>query len=1584
MRKSRFKGRNEPVSRPHSWHSTKFTENQSEAAKTQLTPTTVWHTRYDASSSSHDLTGSWDQPNLRRASDQFSSLGSMDSLEHSSHPYPPGRLSPAKSNTSIDHLGGSGHGNKRDSAYSSFSTSSSTPDYTLSKSNAASTENMLHKVGQWDAGRHSNGRHSQSLSDDRQGYLQLPAGTGGRESPRTDEQPGSRYSSSGRSSFGPVWHIPEKKKRSPSPPPPPPPVRSDSFAATKVHEKGLAVPYSETAETPSYPHNLQKPQARSGDWVSGELSENQQKAYRANERGHEARRNYNPSPKNETLPPYISLDSYNNNQLNANKSFSLSSTDIRAGQNPYNYVPYHQRQYSDESALYQQPRSTSVPKQQNVGNYYSSMQELPTDSFSQHYNQAQVRTSSTSLSSPPMDQNMEGTGHSRYYCITARQPAQTVSQASLVKVEGWKGSTGIESAAVLSEKSFSGAQKVSKAKCLLPQQQQPHPDIKDSNGYYKQENVHDRSISASVQDTPAVKSNVEDRGGHKRNNVYNMEINYQTDQQKELWLTEGEEKISPQKTPMLHSLAQESLSTAGHPSEPQSGCARQEAVDPLTAKQVRRSDRYATTLRNEIQMKRAQLQKSKSSATLTGPSEAEEDAEVWKGESTESSTSSSDGSFSSTYKDHLKEAQARVLRATSFKRRDLEPVLLELPVPDALPTYSSSALARKDVNPALSSSEAPRSRASSATGSGAAQVSRIGGRKRFTAEQKVRSYSEPDKINEVGVTKTHPYPDKATSFADRCKFFEGTSKSAFPKPLSRPALQSSCEEHGEGRLSRKLHHGETEESWHEQRSRAASLGYGCSLGALEEDQGGYNVRARATERYIMLEQQRLGTFAEYEATWNEQRKLSEARPSGRYHSADNILDSGMEEKISYIHERSRSSPSADFHGQNVPVQGRKKEDYSQRQQNPSGCKNSDAEPPSTRLKPYSDSCACTQRKYICICAAEWHVERSSFLNKQASIPKIQSLINTSEYNIDLVMARNNVNQGCRGIGFSTTPQTVSCPNLEKQSASHLTSSASFSKKKGPVPQRPPPPKLDKYRRQETTSSLSDSSESLLGSQSSRAVGPRSPGAPLHTQTQLAAGPEEEQGAAERGSLAKLEPAPPPPSSPSSFKSAGFFRPSMDGPRTPSPQFAPQRLTDRPPVSIQDEAPSRIEKVMDNNTTVKMVPIKIVHAESNSEKESRQYLLHSVAPAGSAEEQGDPPVKTLGSLEESYSLFCAYTRQRAEGPGEAGLEDTKDSPSAAQAASNGVRSATDRTDEDKKTEELAREIVDKDRSLADILDPCSKLKTTMDLMEGIFPKDDQLLEGAQQRRKPVTKQGSPKSSEEKKEDELASVVPLGTSSTYYSTSAPKAELLIKMKDMQEEIEEQDSEDELDNDLSQKKQELISSIGRKLQVLREARESLLEDVQANNALGDEVEALVQRVCKPNEVDKFRMFVGDLDKVVSLLLSLSGRLARVENALDSLDDGAPAEEKRILTEKRKLLIRQHDDAKELKENLDRRERAVFAILASYLDEDSLADYEHFVKMKSALIIEQRKLEDKIKLGEEQLKCLTDSLPLDHRAPF
>lgn len=51
----------------------------------------------------------------------------------------------------------------------------------------------------------------------------------------------------------------------------------------------------------------------------------------------------------------------------------------------------------------------------------------------------------------------------------------------------------------------------------------------------------------------------------------------------------------------------------------------------------------------------------------------------------------------------------------------------------------------------------------------------------------------------------------------------------------------------------------------------------------------------------------------------------------------------------------------------------------------------------------------------------------------------------------------------------------------------------------------------------------------------------------------------------------------------------------------------------------------------------------------------------------------------------------------------------------------------KTSEDIRTEVLAKEIVHQDKSLADILDPDSRLKTTMDLMEGLFPRNGNLLQ-----------------------------------------------------------------------------------------------------------------------------------------------------------------------------------------------------------------------------------------------------------------
>ncbi|XP_047230438.1 protein Shroom2 isoform X3 [Girardinichthys multiradiatus] len=1478
------KRRNEPISRPHSWHSTKFNESQSETGRRQSPPTAVWHPRYDASSSATDLSSGWEQTNLRRVSDQFSSLGSMDSLEHVPHSYPAGRMSPAKSNNSMEHLGGG----KRDSAYSSLSTTSSTPDYSLSRSNAASSENVAYKVGQWDAGpKHSNGRNSQNLAadggrqDERVTYFQMPGVNFGHSGLQAEDSPGSRHSTSSRTSFGPVWNVPEKKK-SVSPPPPLPPARSDSFAATKAHEKGMVKTHSEESDSSL---------ARKGSF--------------------EIRRSHNISPKNDSENIYFASDKCSHTQFSSNKQYSFYNSDVGQQQVPHVSQIFHPRQHNDKSTFHPQNWSISVPKPQNLGGYHCSSQEPSTNSASQHSSQNHRRSLSTSLSSTTTNQTTETTGPNRYYCVTTSNKAITSSWSDIPNER--RAGTGVDPSQTGPE------QTATKVKYHLPQLHQNSSHNKDSNAYSKHPvtTVPETSVLKHFSDDG------ESQRGHsaqmanplytcdppKKQSEQRRSLPAQLkDSQKDIRLqSQMSNKICPQTTPMLHSLSMNVEGQEEKPSGPNS-------EESLESKQVKCSERFATTLRNEIQMRRAKLQKSKSAAALPGAECEAEDQDSWK--STKNSTpTSADGSFSNFYKDHLKEAQAKVLKATSFRRRDLEPVLLEHSAAEAQPNYQSSAQARKDGNPLATVIE-------SGTNYSTGHVTRIGYRKRFPTEKKIRSYSEPDKIYEVGVNEGPPPTENANSSLEQ-QLLNETMKPGFPDympPKSHLKYQG--------------------------KDPASNCGTEDTKEGIKSTKVSYSTPSSQ-------DKQRLGTFAEYEASWKIQSKHPEKKASGRYRSADNILDPASEDRTqrTCFHGRSRSSPSADMYEQKIPVPGAKPNtEYSQTKSDP----------------------------------AETLIADTRFSDNSSGDCKVgEKPAEIEIYSAPPPLLMTGANPDCRQ--RSTSAATRNHKSMSPSSSPIQPGELSHTE-----PPSGPGKKPSSSEHPEINSQISfTNSQSDVLTQCSSNFEPN-PTSSAKTDSEQGKGlVDKGQGAVHHPSTSNPQASSSPLSS--SYGPLGLF--SMEGQRSPSPQFSPQRLSDKPPVYLHDDESNRVEHLIQNQkTAARKVPIRIVHSEGIEEKENSPFLQQSPLPHSEAEDQSVARFSTPPALGQD-SVFCAFTRQREPentpdtemqqaAQREPYMTTVEDHSSFNSEEPSSRRETTGLSEkEDQKREELARDIMGKDKSLADILDQ-SKMMTTMDLMEGIFPQGEQLLDGAHQRRKVQTKQTNVRPIEEReKEENMAAALTMVTSSTYYSTSAPKAELLIKMKDMQDQDEEEDSEDELDIGLNNKKQELIDSLSKKLQVLREAKESLLEDILDNNALGDEVEAQVQQVCRPNELEKFRMFVGDLDKVVSLLLSLSGRLARVENALNNLEEEATPEERRTLIEKRKLLIRQHEDAKELKENLDRRERVVQDILANYLPEHSLTDYEHFVKMKSALIIEQRKLEDKIKLGEEQLTCLIDSLSIEQR---
>ena len=73
-----------------------------------------------------------------------------------------------------------------------------------------------------------------------------------------------------------------------------------------------------------------------------------------------------------------------------------------------------------------------------------------------------------------------------------------------------------------------------------------------------------------------------------------------------------------------------------------------------------------------------------------------------------------------------------------------------------------------------------------------------------------------------------------------------------------------------------------------------------------------------------------------------------------------------------------------------------------------------------------------------------------------------------------------------------------------------------------------------------------------------------------------------------------------------------------------------------------------------------------------------------------------------------------------------------------------------------------------------------------------------------------------------------------------------------------------------------------LDRKLVVLRAEQEAVREEGEVNETLGARVAARVSAVARPPEASKYRNHVEEVGKITSLLLGLSGRLARAENAL------------------------------------------------------------------------------------------------------
>lgn len=124
---------------------------------------------------------------------------------------------------------------------------------------------------------------------------------------------------------------------------------------------------------------------------------------------------------------------------------------------------------------------------------------------------------------------------------------------------------------------------------------------------------------------------------------------------------------------------------------------------------------------------------------------------------------------------------------------------------------------------------------------------------------------------------------------------------------------------------------------------------------------------------------------------------------------------------------------------------------------------------------------------------------------------------------------------------------------------------------------------------------------------------------------------------------------------------------------------------------------------------------------------------------------------------------------------------------------------------------------------------------------------------------------------------------------------------------------------------------------------------------------------------EMDKYNLHVEEVEKITSLILGLSSRLAKTENSLANLKRATwDEDEEASLIKKKEKLVSQLEEAKELKASIDRRSTMVSRTLLARLGEEQHNVYRTFLRTKVQLLVEQRLLAERSEAATLQLEAL------------
>ena len=160
-----------------------------------------------------------------------------------------------------------------------------------------------------------------------------------------------------------------------------------------------------------------------------------------------------------------------------------------------------------------------------------------------------------------------------------------------------------------------------------------------------------------------------------------------------------------------------------------------------------------------------------------------------------------------------------------------------------------------------------------------------------------------------------------------------------------------------------------------------------------------------------------------------------------------------------------------------------------------------------------------------------------------------------------------------------------------------------------------------------------------------------------------------------------------------------------------------------------------------------------------------------------------------------------------------------------------------------------------------------------------------------------------------------------------------------------------------------------LSKKVEQLEEEEKVIGEELQDIKNEISKIEERLKEAATNYEVNKFRIHGSDIEKIVSLILCLTGRLVKILSALKNMEWNG-VEETYNLETKRDKLWDQLKEAKTIWHNIRKRTRVVNGYIEKFLSRIESIKFSRLLKRRIRTKFEIKKIQENIKMRKKQLE--------------